>query len=73
MATREIERRVKEAIDRQTGIRAQSIRPSVESGVVTLHGSVRTFADRQSAQRPAEATTGVTEVRNRILVLPTCN
>ena len=69
--TREIEHRVKEAIDRQTDLDARFVWATAEGSVVTLHGSVHTFAQRRHANDAAEATAGVTKVRNHVLVLPT--
>ena len=68
--TRDMEHRVKQAIARQPGADPHAVWPTVDGGVVTLHGSVHAFSERQGAERAARATAGVTTVRNHILVLP---
>ncbi len=68
--TREIEHGVKKAMRRHPDLDLPSVWPTADGGVVTLHGSVHTLAERQRAERAAATTEGVTEVRNHILVLP---
>jgi BON domain len=67
---RGIEQRVKEAIVRSPDLDDRSVWATADGSVVTLHGSVRTFSQRQTAEHVAKATAGVTKVSNRILVLP---
>jgi osmotically-inducible protein OsmY len=43
---------------------------SVDDSTVTLHGTVRTLAERRAAQRAAETAPGVSKVKNRIRVVP---
>jgi osmotically-inducible protein OsmY len=65
-----IEQRVEKALERLADVDAHSIRLTADDTTVTLHGKVRTFAERRGAQRAAEAAPGVTKVRNHILVVP---
>jgi osmotically-inducible protein OsmY len=51
---REIERGVKKAFERLADLHERSVWAKVDGSVVTLHGSVRSFTQRQSAQRAAE-------------------
>ena len=66
----DVEQRVHQAFQRQADIDARSIWATAEGGTVTLHGNVRTFAERRHALHAAEAAPGVTRVVNRIFVLP---
>jgi VCBS repeat-containing protein len=67
---RDVRRRVEQAIRRSADVDADSILVETDGGTVILRGSARTFAERRSAQRAAEAAPGVTKVRNHILVQP---
>jgi hypothetical protein len=56
------------AIERDPNVRAEDVNVKVEEGVVALSGIVRAPSARQAAERAAEQTYGVAEVRNDIIV-----
>jgi osmotically-inducible protein OsmY len=67
----DVTQRVEQAVRRSADVDADSILVETDGGgIVILRGKVRTFAERRSAQRAAEAAPGVTKVRNHIVVQP---
>lgn len=59
---------VEQALVRSTATDARRIRVEVRGDKVVLSGSVRTWAEREEAERIAWSAPGVTEVENRIAV-----
>jgi osmotically-inducible protein OsmY len=64
----EIESQIEEAIARSAVLDASSITATRTDGVVRLEGTVRSIAERKTAQRVAESAAGVSKVENDIVV-----
>ncbi len=66
----EIKRKIEEAFRRSAEVDAARITVASDGGTVTLSGTVRSWAERQEAERTAWATPGVVKVENHIVVSP---
>jgi osmotically-inducible protein OsmY len=64
----EIKRRIEEAFRRNAEIDANRITVEVHDGEVILKGAVRSWAERQEAERVAWAAPGVRRVDNQITI-----
>ena len=69
-APSEIKRKIEEAFKRSAEIDASCITVEASGGEVILRGTVRSWAEREEAQRAAWLAPGVTKVDNRIVVSP---
>ena len=66
----EIRRKIEDALRRAAEIDASRITVETNGGEVVLRGTVRSWAERQEAERAAWWAPGVTKVDNRIIVIP---
>jgi osmotically-inducible protein OsmY len=65
----ELRQRIKDALIRSAETDADHITVDVEGDKVILKGTVRSWAERQEAERVAWSAPGVTSVDNRIVVV----
>jgi osmotically-inducible protein OsmY len=68
MTDRELQEHVQNALDWEPSIDAAEIGVSVDSGVVTLRGDVRSYAEKAAAERVAVGVYGVKAVANDVNV-----
>lgn len=66
----EIKSKIEDAFRRSAQVDAQRITVEANGGEVTLKGTVRSWAERQEAERAAWRAPGVVKVDNRIVVSP---
>jgi len=66
----EVKHKIEEAFRRSAELDANRITVETEGGLVTLRGTVRSWAERQEAERVAWATPGVVRVNNLITISP---
>ena len=65
----DVSKRIKEALHRTAEADARKIEVQTTEGRVMLTGTVRSFAERQDAERAAWAADGVTAVEDRLVVM----
>jgi osmotically-inducible protein OsmY len=68
MTDRELQKHVQNALDWEPSVDAAEIGVSVDDGVVTLRGDVRSYADKSAAERVSLAVYGVKAVANDLKV-----
>lgn len=65
-----VQKNIVAALHREADLDARRIRVTVDGRAVTLAGNVRSWAERQEAERAAWSTPGVERVSNDIVVAP---
>jgi osmotically-inducible protein OsmY len=66
----DIEQRIAEAINRAANMDARQIWVTTSNGTAVLHGSVHSLYEKKLAEREAASAPGVSNVDNRIVVVP---
>lgn len=66
----ELKRKIQDAFRRNAELDAENITVEADRSVVTLKGTVRSWAEREEAERVAWSAPGITRVNNEIVVSP---
>ena len=67
---RDVRRRIMQALHRNADLDARQINVAVSDDVVTLSGTVKSWSERDAADRAAGSAPGIVHVENQIIVEP---
>ena len=70
ISTAAVEGKIEDALKRSAEVDARRITVTANSGTVHLYGNVRSWAERDTAQRAAWAAPGVAQVHNHLSIVP---
>lgn len=70
VSTGDVKQKIREAFERSAEIDSKRVGVDAHDGKVVLHGHVRSWLERNEAQRAAWSAPGVTSVVNELVVMP---
>jgi len=70
VSTSDVKTKIEEALERNAGVDARSVRVEADGTTVKLSGSVRSWVEKDEAEQAAWSAPGVTDVDNRIEIAP---